>query len=129
MKPLQTHWTVTRKICRKILIFDFQLVENSLRSIECSFRSVEQKLSSDQDIQKLQDYFLTISIDRAKVSTDRKCLTSNFYLENSKTWIFTSTTLWNNIFQTQITLLLQPIIVYTYIYNIDYYCNFHYFFL
>ena len=33
------------------------------------------------------------------------------YLENSKTWIFT---LWNNIFQTQ-TSLLQPILVYTYL--------------
>ena len=35
------------------------------------------------------------------------------HLENSRTWIFT---LWNNIFQTQ-TSLLQPILVYTYIYN------------
>ena len=35
------------------------------------------------------------------------------YLENSRTWILT---LWNNIFQTQ-TSLLQPILVYTYIYN------------
>ena len=32
------------------------------------------------------------------------------HLENSRTWIFT---LWNNIFQTQ-TSLLQPILVYTY---------------
>ena len=35
------------------------------------------------------------------------------HLKNSRTSIFT---LWNNIFQTQ-TLFLQPIIVYTYIYN------------
>ena len=38
---------------------------------------------------------------------------SVLHLENSRTWIFT---LWNNIFQTQ-TLLLQPISVYTDIYN------------
>ena len=37
----------------------------------------------------------------------------NFHLENSRTWIFT---LWNNILRTQ-TSLLQPIRVYTYIYN------------
>ena len=33
--------------------------------------------------------------------------------ENSKTWILT---LWNNIFQTQISFF-QPILVFTYIYN------------
>ena len=99
MKPFQTLWTVTRKFYRKILIFDF--------------RSVEQESSSDQDIPKLNDFFLTISIDQAKASIDKKCLTSNFHLENFRIWIFT---LWNNILQTQISLL-QPIHVYTYIYN------------
>ena len=58
-------------------------------------------------------YFFTISIDWAKVLIDRKCCILNFHLENSRTWIFT---LWNNILQTQ-TSLLQPIYVYTYIYN------------
>ena len=42
-----------------------------------------------------------------------KCLILNFHLENSRTWIFN---LWNNILRTQISLL-QPICVYTYIYN------------
>ena len=102
LKSLQILWTVTRKFYRKILIFDF--------------RSVEQESSSDRDIQKLHDFFLTISIDRAKASIDKKCLTSNFHLENFRIWIFT---LWNNILQTQISLL-QPIHVYTYIYNINY---------
>ena len=83
------------------------------RLVEFSFRLVEQELSSDRDIQKLQDFFFTISIDRAKASTNQKCLTSNFHLKNFRTWIFTS---WNNILQTQ-TSLLQPIHVYTYIYN------------
>jgi len=75
----------------------------------------EQKLNCDWFIQRLQDYFLAISIDRAKVSTNWKCWISNFYLENSRTWIFTLTTLWNYILQTQ-TSLLQHIHVYTYIY-------------
>ena len=75
---------------------------------------VKQESSSDRDIEKLQDFFFTISIDQAKTSTNRKCLTSNFHSENSRTWIFT---LWKNIFQTQ-TLLLQLIHVYIYIYNI-----------
>ena len=38
---------------------------------------------------------------------------SNFHLENSRTWIFT---IWNHVLQTQ-TSLLQPILIYTYIYN------------
>ena len=99
----------------------FKLSEHSPEnSVEKSwffdFQSIKQESSSDQDIQKLQNYFFTISIDQAKVSTDRKCLTSNFHLENSRTWIFTIITLWNNILQTQ-TSLLQSIHVYTYIYN------------
>ena len=44
----------------------------------------------------------------------KKIIFSNFHLKNSRTWIFT---LWNHILQTQ-TLLLQPILVYIYIYNI-----------
>jgi len=57
--------------------------------------------------------FLPFSIERAKTSTDWKCWIPNFHLENSRTWIFI---LWNNILQIQ-TSLLQPIHVYTYIYN------------
>ena len=99
-----------QKILQKILFYDF-------RSIECSFRSIKLESNSDQFIQRLKDYFLTISIDWVKVSTDRKCWISNFHLENSRTWIFILKILWNNILQTQ-TSLLQPIHVYTYIYNI-----------
>ena len=54
----------------------------------------EQELTSDRIKQKLQEFFFTISIDRAKALTDQKCLNQNFHFENSKTWIFT---LWNNI--------------------------------
>ena len=60
--------------------------------------------------------FLIISIDRVKDLTDWIYWISNFHLENSRTWIFTLSTLWNNILQTQISLL-QLIHVYTYIYN------------
>ena len=73
--------------------------DRSSRLIKCSFRSIEHESNSDRTIQKLQDFFFTILIDRAKVSTDRKCLTANFHLESSKTWIFTLTTLRNNIFK------------------------------
>ena len=60
MIPLQTFRTITRKlILQKILFYDFRL-------IECSFRSIEHELNSDRFIQRLQDYFLTISIDWAK---------------------------------------------------------------
>ena len=40
--------------------------------------------------------FLTISINWAKVLTDRKYWILNFHLENSRTWIFTLSTLWKN---------------------------------
>ena len=58
---------------QKIQFFELRSVERSFRSIKCSFRSIEQKLNSDRTFQKLQDHFLTISIDLIKVSTDRKC--------------------------------------------------------
>ena len=60
--------------------------------------------------------FITILINWAKASTNQKYWILNFPLENSRTWIFTLSTLWNNTFQTQ-TSLLQLIFVYTYIYN------------
>ena len=70
MKPLQTIKTVTRKSCRKLRFYEF-------RSVESSFRSNRNRalieISRDSRID-----FLTISIDRAKVSTDRKSLFSNF---------------------------------------------------
>ena len=47
------------------------------------------------------------------LENSRKFRFSYFHLKNSRTWIFT---LWNHILQTQ-TSLLQPILVYTYIYN------------
>ena len=51
----------------------------------------------------------------------RKLRFSNFHLENSRTWIFT---LWNHILQTQ-TSLLQPILIYTYLYNKGYFNGHH----
>ena len=77
------------KILQKILIHDFRSVENYFWSIKCSFRLVKQESSSNRNIQRLQDFFFTVSIDRTKVSTNQKCLTLNFHLENSRTWIFT----------------------------------------
>ena len=65
--------------------FEFRLIKRFFQLTECSFRSIEQESNSDRAKQKLQDFFFTISIDRAKVSTHRKCLTSNFHLKNSIT--------------------------------------------
>ena len=98
-----------QKILQKIIFYDFHL-------FKCSFRLIKQESNSDLFIERLKDYFLTISIDRVKVLIDWKCCISNFHLENSRTWIFTLTILWNNIFQTQ-TSLFQSIHVYTFIYN------------
>ena len=99
------------KFCRK---FSFRFsIDQEVLSIEKSIRSIKQESTSDRTRQKLQDFFYTISINQAKVSANWKCLIQNFHLENSRTWIFT---LWNNILLTQ-TTLLQPILIYTYIYN------------
>ena len=65
-------------------IFEFRLFERFFRSNECSFRLIKHKSNSDRTIQKLQDFFFTISIDRAKVLTNRKNLIQNFHLENSE---------------------------------------------
>ena len=102
------------KILLKILFYYFRLVESSFQSIKCSFWSIEQESNIDRFIQRLQYYFLTILTERAKALTNRKYWILNFHLKNSKTWIFS---LWNNILQTQTSSLLQPIHVYTYIYN------------
>ena len=106
MIPLQTFRTITRKFytrscfttfARLIALFDWSnrnriAIDSSRgsRIIFLPFRSIKPKFQP---------------IENAKFQI--------FHLENSKTWIFS---LWNNIFQTQ-TSLLQPIHVYTYIYN------------
>ena len=106
-----------------------QSLENSVKN-PISWFSIGQKFLSIDRSSALLDWsnrnqtaiktsrnssiiFLPFSIDRAKVSTDQKHWFSNFHLKNTRTWIFT---LWNHILQTQ-TSLLQPILVYTYIYN------------
>ena len=64
--------------------FEFQSIERIFRLIECSFRSIELESTSDRTRQKLQDFFFTILIHRAKTSTNRKNLIQNFHLENSE---------------------------------------------
>ena len=86
-------------------------------SIEKSIRSIEQKSNSDRIIQKLQDFFFNISINQAKVSTDRKCLTSNFHFEKFQNLNFHFNNFTKQYFQTQTSSLLQPILVYTHMYN------------
>ena len=82
-----------------------QSLENSTKNLVSRFLIGQKLLSIDQvlfsidrtAIETSRDpkiIFLPFSINRAKLSTDRKCCTSNFYLENLTTWLFT---LWNNI--------------------------------
>jgi len=99
-----------QKILQKNPVHDFRSVENYFRSIECSFRSVEQELSSDRDIQKLQDFFFTISIDRAKASTSRNSWNLNFHKENSRIQIFTLFILQMNTLQLYIIITTYPCI-------------------
>ena len=68
------------------------------------------KFSLYQILKPLQPFWIVTRKFRRKF---QKIQISNFHLENSRTWIFT---LWNHILQTQPSLL-QPIFVYTYIYN------------
>ena len=119
LKPFQTFKIVTRKFCKK---FSFTSFDRSRIPFDWSnalfIRSNRNRASIEIGKDSMID-FLTISIDWAKVLTNWKYWISNFYLENSRTWIFTLSTLWNNIFQIKISLL-QPIHVYIYIYSMIY---------
>ena len=99
MKPLQPFWIVIRKFCKKscFMIFDWS---------SAIFDQLNRNQTAIETSRNSRIIFLSSSIDW-------KCCILNFHLENSRTWIFT---LWNNILQTQ-TSLLQPIHVYTYINN------------
>ena len=105
LKLFQTFRTVTRK-------FNFM----SFNQSRVPFDRLNRNRASIEIGRDSRIDFLTISIDRVKVSIDWKYWISNFHLENFRTWIFTLLTSWNNTLQTQ-TSLLQPIYVYTYIYN------------
>ena len=113
MKSLQPFWTVTRKFYKKSR---FKIFNWSKISFDRSSVLFDRSNRNRTVIETSKDswiIFLPFLIDWAKTLTDKKCYILNFHLENSRTWIFT---LWNNILQTQ-TSLLQPILVYTYIYN------------
>ena len=82
------------------------------------FRLIEQKSNSDRTIQKLKVFFFTILIDRAKVSTNRKMINFEFSLRKFQNLNFHFNNFMKQYFRTQTSSLLQPILVYTYIYNI-----------
>ena len=73
-----------------------------------SYFFFHKTVNNDWNLFNLSEQSLENSVENS-----RKFRFSNFHLENSRTWIFI---LWNHILQSR-TLLLQPILVYTYIYN------------
>ena len=60
LESFSTFLNSHQKILQKILIFNFRSIKSSFQSIECSLQSIEQESNIDRDIQRLQDYFLTI---------------------------------------------------------------------
>ena len=113
MKPFQLFWTITRKFYRKSCFMIFDQSKITFDRLSAIFDRLIRNWAAIEISINSEIIFLSFSIDWAKDSTDQKCHISNSHLENSRTWILT---LWNNILQTQISLL-QHIHVYTYIYN------------
>ena len=60
LESFSTFLNSHHKILQKILIFNFQSVESSFWLIECSLQSIKQESNIDRNIQRLQDYFLTL---------------------------------------------------------------------
>ena len=122
MKPFQLFWTITRKFYRKSCFMIFDRLKITFDRLSAIFDRLIRNWAAIEISINSEIIFLSFSIDWAKDSTDQKCYISNSHLENSRTWILT---LWNNIFQTQISLL-QLIHVYTYICNINLMLTFAY---
>ena len=91
---------------KKFNFHESRLIERNWASIEVPFWSIKWKSNIDWIKSRLQD-IIPHHFDWSNI------LNFKFDLENSRFWIFT---LWNNILQTQISLL-QRFHVYTYIYN------------
>ena len=98
---------------QKFNFHESQSIERNWASIEVSFQSIRRESNTDWIKSRLQD-IIHHHFDRLSKSFDQSnILNFEFHLENSRFWIFI---LWNNILQTQISLL-QHFHVYTYIYN------------
>ena len=115
-EPVQPFWIVTRKFCRKSYFTTLNQSKVHFNQSNALFHRLNSNRITIEPSRDSRIIFLPFSNNRARASTDQKCYISNFHLKNFTTWIFTITTLWNNIFQTQKSLL-QLIHVYTYIYN------------
>ena len=122
MKPFQLFWTITRKFYKKSCFMIFDQSKITFDRLSAIFDRLIRNWAAIEISINSGIIFLSFSIDWAKDSTDQKCYISNSHLENSRTWILT---LWNNILQTQISLL-QLIHVYTYICNINLMLTFAY---
>ena len=111
MKPFQTFRTIIKKFCKNLALWvSIDQKESSING--GYFRSIEQESRINRTKPRLQNNFPPY-FDRSSKNFNRlKILNFEFLLEYSKTWIFT---LWNNILQTE-TSLLQSINVYTHTY-------------
>ena len=62
--------TVSKKILRKIQFYEFGLIENSFRSIECFLRLIKEESRIDQFRQKLYDEILQC-LDQLRIPFNR----------------------------------------------------------
>ena len=111
MKPFQTFKTFIRKFCKK---FSLTSLDRS-RGIKNRSKTLFDRSNKNQMVIESSRsswiIFLIISIDRVKDLTNWTYWISNFHLENSRTWIFTLSTLWNNILQkSNIIIIIYPCI-------------------
>ena len=78
MKYFQTLWIVTRKFCRKFNFSSFNWSRVPFDQSNAFFDRSNKNWMAIESSKVLKIIFSIISIDRAKVSTDRKSLFSNF---------------------------------------------------
>ena len=115
MKHFQTFRTVIRKFCKNSIFTSLNRSRGIKHQSKALFDRSNRNWTPIETGRKFRIIFFNISIDRAKVLTDRKTWISNFHLENSKSWIFTLFILQMNILQSYIIITTYPFI-YIYIY-------------
>ena len=106
MIPFPKFRKIIRKFCRKSCFTTFDRLSALFDRLNRNWVAIDSSRGS-------KIIFLPFRSIKPKFQPIENAKFQIFHLENSKTWIFS---LWNNIFQTQ-TSLLQPIHVYIYIYN------------
>ena len=108
-----------QKILQKNLDFLLSIIRKLLSIDQVLFSIGRTGIKQWSSHPEIQGFFL-YHFDRSSQNFNQsKMLNFEFHLENSRTWIHFNNFM-NNIFQTQTSLLLQSILVYTYIYNNSY---------